>query len=48
MLIEVVGTEERVRAILPDLDAMVTGDLITLEQVEVIAYRSDREGRWTS
>ncbi len=41
MLIEVVDAEDRVRAILPELDAMVTGDLITLERIEVIAYRSD-------
>jgi PII-like signaling protein len=41
VLIEVVDVEERVRAILPELDAMVTGGLITLERVEVIAYRAD-------
>jgi len=41
VLIEVVDVEERVRAILPQLDAMVTGGLITLERVEVIAYRAD-------
>lgn len=43
VLIEVVDAEERVRAILPELDAMVTGGLITLEQVEVIAYRAEGE-----
>ena len=43
ILIEVVDIEERVRAILPQLDAMVTGGLITLERVEVIAYRADGE-----
>jgi len=41
ILIEVVDVEERVRAVLPQLDAMVTGGLITLERVEVIAYRAD-------
>ena len=41
VLIEVVDVEERVRAVLPELDAMVTGGLITLERVEVIAYRAD-------
>ena len=40
VLIEVVDTEARVRAILPDLDAMVSDGLITLETVEVIAYRA--------
>lgn len=41
ILIEVVDLEDRVRAILPDLDAMVSGGMITLERVEVIAYRAD-------
>lgn len=45
VLIEVVDIEERVRAVLPELDAMVTGGLITLERVEVIAYRADPGGR---
>ena len=44
VLIEVVDAEDRVRAILPELDAMVTGGLITLERVEVIAYRADGAG----
>lgn len=40
ILIEVVDREDRLRAVLPEIDAMVEGGLITLEQVEVIAYRS--------
>ncbi len=40
ILIEVVDREDRVRAVLPEIDAMVDGGLITLEHVEVIAYRS--------
>jgi hypothetical protein len=40
ILIEVVDREDRLRAVLPDIDAMVEGGLITLEHVEVIAYRS--------
>ena len=40
ILIEVVDREDRLRAILPQIDAMVDGGLITLEHVEVIAYRS--------
>ena len=39
MLIEVVDTEERLRAVLPELDAVVVNGLITVERVEVIAYR---------
>ena len=41
VLIEIVDMEERVRAILPELDAMVAGGMITLEKVEVIAYRAE-------
>jgi len=40
ILIEVVDREDRLRAIMPEIDAMVDGGLITLEHVEVIAYRS--------
>lgn len=40
ILVEVVDTEERIRAVLPELDPMVTDGLITLERVEVIAYRA--------
>jgi uncharacterized protein len=40
VLIEFVDVEERVRAILPELDAMVADGLITLEKVQVIAYRA--------
>lgn len=42
VLIEAVDEEERIRAILPQLDEMVSEGLITLEQVEVIAYRAGR------
>jgi len=40
VLIEVVDQEDRLRAILPEIDAMVGEGLITLEKVEVIAYRA--------
>lgn len=40
MLIEIVDDETRLRAILPELDAMVSDGLITIERVEVVAYRS--------
>ena len=39
ILIEVVDAEASIRAILPDLDAMIGDGLITLEKVEVVAYR---------
>lgn len=41
VLIEAVDEEERLRAVLPELDAMVVDGLITLERVEVIAYRAN-------
>ena len=44
VLIEVVDQEERLRAVLPELDAMVGEGLITLERVEVIAYRAKPPG----
>lgn len=43
VLIEVVDAEARIRAILPELDAMVSGGMITLEPVEIIAYRGDAD-----
>ena len=41
ILIEVVDEETRLRAILPEVDAMVGDGLITVEPVEVIAYRAN-------
>jgi len=35
----VIETQERIDAILPRLDEMVDGGLITLEKVRVILYR---------
>lgn len=39
ILIEVVEEEARLRAVLPEVDALVGDGLITLEKVEVLAYR---------
>ena len=39
LIIEVVETEEAISAILPDLDEMIGGGLITLERARVIMYR---------
>lgn len=39
LVIEVVETEEAIRAVLPDLDRMIGGGLVTLERAHVIAYR---------
>ena len=40
IVVEVVDREDRLRAVLPELDAMVTDGMITLEPVEVIVYRA--------
>jgi PII-like signaling protein len=39
IVIEVVETEERIQAILPQLDQMIGGGLITLERARVVMYR---------
>lgn len=39
LIVEVVESQERIEAILPGLDEMVDGGLITLEKVRVILYR---------
>jgi len=42
IIVECVETEERIREILPELDQMIGGGLITLERAQVIVYRPDR------
>lgn len=39
LVIECVEREEKIKAILPELDTMITGGMITLERVKVIMYR---------
>ncbi len=39
IVIECVDTEEKIAAILPELDGMLGGGLITLERARVIMYR---------
>lgn len=41
IIVECVDTEERIAAILPELDEMIGGGLITLERARVIMYRPD-------
>src|SRR6266700_385268 len=46
LIIEVVETEETIQAVLPDLDEMIGGGLITLERARVILYRpAGEDGR---
>jgi PII-like signaling protein len=40
IVIEVVESTERIESLLPELDAMIGGGLVTLEKVRVILYRS--------
>ncbi len=42
MVIEIVDTEEKVRTLLPFLDEMISGGLVTLEKIKVIHYRQGK------
>ena len=42
IVVECVDAEEKIQAVLPDIDAMMGGGLITLERVRVIAYRGQK------
>ncbi|MEO8449541.1 MAG: DUF190 domain-containing protein [Gemmatimonadota bacterium] len=44
IIVECVDTKERVDAILPELDQMIEGGLITLEPVQVVIYRGHPSG----
>lgn len=44
IVVECVETEERIEAILPELDEMIGGGLITLERARVIMYRPGTDG----
>ena len=39
MVIEMVDSEEKIRAFLPTLEGMIGGGLVTLEKVQVLQYR---------
>lgn len=41
IVVESVETEEKIDAVLPELDQMIGGGLITLERAQVIMYRHD-------
>ena len=44
LIVECVDTEEKIQAVLPELDGMIGGGLITLERANVIMYRGDHSG----
>jgi PII-like signaling protein len=41
IVVECIDTEEKIEAIIPELDEMIGGGLITLERARVIMYRPD-------
>ena len=41
VVIECIDTDERIQALLPQLDRMIGGGIVTLERVRVILYRKD-------
>src|SRR2546430_15480102 len=41
VVIEIVDSDEKIRAFLPTLDPMLKGGLLTMEKVEVIDYRAN-------
>lgn len=45
IVVEVVDSEERIHDILPELDEMIEGGLVTMERVRVVVYRPHREPR---
>ena len=43
LVIEIVDSDERIQAFLPELDKMMGGGLVTLEKVKVLDYRGGPE-----
>ena len=48
MVIEIVDTPEKIEAFLPELDHMMDEGLVTLEKVNVIVYRHQKEDTSTA
>jgi PII-like signaling protein len=45
IVIEIVDSEEKIRAFLPTLDGMLGGGLVTMEKVQVIDYRGSEPAK---
>jgi PII-like signaling protein len=43
LVIEIVDSEEKINAFLPELDKMISGGLVTLEKVKVLHYRGEEK-----
>jgi PII-like signaling protein len=41
LVIEIVDSEAKINALLPELDKMISGGLVTLEKVKVLHYRGE-------
>ena len=44
IIVEIVDEPEKIKALLPELDKMITEGLVTLEKIRVIAYRYNSAG----
>ncbi|PYN10505.1 MAG: hypothetical protein DME05_27250, partial [Candidatus Rokuibacteriota bacterium] len=44
LVIEVVDTAEHLEAVLPEVDRLMKGGLITMEKVRVLRYAPDEKG----
>jgi PII-like signaling protein len=45
IIVEVVETEEKIQEMLPELDILIGGGLITLERARVVLYRPAEKGQ---
>jgi len=43
LVIEIVDSEDKINAFLPELDKMISGGLVTLEKVKVLHYRGQEK-----
>jgi PII-like signaling protein len=43
LVVEIVDSEEKIKAFLPVIDEMMKGGLVTLEKARVIDYRADEQ-----
>jgi hypothetical protein len=46
VVIEIVDRTDRIDALLPMLDEMITEGLVTVERVDILRYRTEGGGKW--
>jgi PII-like signaling protein len=44
LVIEIIDSEDKINAFLPELDQMISGGLVTMEKVKVLHYRGVGKG----